>query len=1073
MTDGGGLELKSHFLDILERQPDLIERKRAEEALRESEAARAEETIARNQKTFFELIETAPFGVYIVDSEFRIASMNAGSQVGAFANVRPVIGRPFDEAMRILWPEEVAAEIIGRFRHTLDTGEPYRSKDFINPRDDIERIESYEWELHRITLPDGRYGVVCYYFDSTELRTTGIALRESEERFRSLFESIDEGFVIVEMIFDENDKPVDYRFLEANPSFTKLTGLPKSAIGKTARELVPDVESFWFETYGNVALTGQSVRFENKSEAMNRWFDVYASRIGDAASRRVAIVFNNITDRKTAEHALRESEARFRNMADHAPVMIWVTDSSGYCTYLSQSWYEFTGQTTETGLGLGWLDATHPDDKDQAGGIFLRANASREPFSLEYRLRNKDGEYRWAIDSAQPRFSEDGEFLGYIGSVIDITTRKEGEEKLRESEKRFQLAQSAGSVGVWDWDLVANRTYWSDTMWRFYGEVPSSAGNPDDAFWSAHLHPDDHDRVKGNLERTIRSTDLHYRDEFRIIGAEGRTIWIESMANVVRQLDGKATKVYGVNLDITERKLNEERIKRNETQLRIVTDSLPALIAYIDGKQRYQFVNGTYSDWFGLDAAELIGKPIREVLGQRAYKTIKPLIARALGGESVSLHTEIHYKNIGSKFIHLNYVPDIADDGTVRGYFSLISDLTEIKRSEELLRSSEERMALLMENVPDYAIFSTDTEGVVESWNIGAERIFGYSADEIAGRSCEIFFTAEDAARGVHLNEMRVARQKGRAVDERWYVRKDGTRFFASGMMMPLIVGKRLTGYAKIASDLTERKRRAEALQTAHDELELRVFQRTKELGETNELLRREVEQRKLSEEHRVKLLHRIVSAQESERKRIARDIHDQLGQRLTALRLKLASLHNACHDDGPIASRVERLQEIAALLDAEVSFLASELRPSILDDLGLEEALRAYTREWSNYFDITLKFHSNGLVGKRYGKEAETQVYRIAQEALNNVAKHAGQAEVTVLMEQTSDFLVLIVEDTGPGFDASDDAIRSRKGLGLVGMKERATLIGAELEIESEPGNGATIFLRLPNRKRGQTNAR
>lgn len=135
---------------------------------------------------------------------------------------------------------------------------------------------------------------------------------------------------------------------------------------------------------------------------------------------------------------LRESEARFRNMADNAPVMIWITDADANCSYLSQSWYKFTGQTAETASGLGWLDAVHPDDGERTGKIFLEANEKREPFRLEYRLRRADGEYRWAIDSAQPRFSDASEFLGYIGSVIDISERKRVEENLRESEEKYR-----------------------------------------------------------------------------------------------------------------------------------------------------------------------------------------------------------------------------------------------------------------------------------------------------------------------------------------------------------------------------------------------------------------------------------------------------------------------------------------------------------------------------------------------------------------------------------------------------------------------------------------------------------
>jgi PAS domain S-box-containing protein len=154
------------------------------------------------------------------------------------------------------------------------------------------------------------------------------ALRESEEKYRTLFESIDEGFCIVEMMFDNEEKPVDYRFVQANPAFFRLTGLPDNALGKTARELVPDLEEFWFEVYGKIALTGEAAHFENNSEPMNRWFDVRASRIGDAASRQVAIVFNNITDRKQTEELLRRSEEMFSALVENAPFGVYFIDSN-------------------------------------------------------------------------------------------------------------------------------------------------------------------------------------------------------------------------------------------------------------------------------------------------------------------------------------------------------------------------------------------------------------------------------------------------------------------------------------------------------------------------------------------------------------------------------------------------------------------------------------------------------------------------------------------------------------------------------------------------------------------------
>ena len=158
----------------------------------------------------------------------------------------------------------------------------------------------------------------------------------------------------------------------------------------------------------------------------------------DAGPIRFDGITVDITPQKRAAEALAESEARFRNMADNAPVMIWMTDPNGECVYLNRRWYEFTGQTPSAAVGFGWLDALHPDDKVFASAAFLEANARRETFRMDYRFRRADGAYRWAVDAATPRFGAGGEFLGYIGSVIDVHERKEAEAertRLLEAER--------------------------------------------------------------------------------------------------------------------------------------------------------------------------------------------------------------------------------------------------------------------------------------------------------------------------------------------------------------------------------------------------------------------------------------------------------------------------------------------------------------------------------------------------------------------------------------------------------------------------------------------------------------
>jgi signal transduction histidine kinase len=247
--------------------------------------------------------------------------------------------------------------------------------------------------------------------------------------------------------------------------------------------------------------------------------------------------------------------------------------------------------------------------------------------------------------------------------------------------------------------------------------------------------------------------------------------------------------------------------------------------------------------------------------------------------------------------------------------------------------------------------------------------------------------------------------------------------------------------------------------------LENRVLERTRELAEANESLLEQINERQSAERQRIHLLQRIVTTQEVERRRIALDIHDHLGQRLTALRLKIASLSELCSDDEQLRTRATRLQQIAELLDSEVSFLTWQLRPAALDELGLAAALETFVREWSRHFNKPAEFHVEGIRDIRLSSDAETHIYRITQEALNNISKHAEADSVSVLLERVGELLILIVEDDGVGFEPEYLERRSadKHGMGLPGMKERAELIGGQIEIESARGSGTTIYLRMP----------
>jgi signal transduction histidine kinase len=249
----------------------------------------------------------------------------------------------------------------------------------------------------------------------------------------------------------------------------------------------------------------------------------------------------------------------------------------------------------------------------------------------------------------------------------------------------------------------------------------------------------------------------------------------------------------------------------------------------------------------------------------------------------------------------------------------------------------------------------------------------------------------------------------------------------------------------------------------AQVELERRVAERTAELSEMNLVLQSEIDRRKRTEEERVRLLRRIALAEEDERRRMAREMHDQLGQQLSALTLKLAALKADCGEQAELRIQIESLQTIAKQLDEDVDFLVWELRPAALDDLGLVAALSQYVRNWSKHFGVSAELHASGIEKDRLTIEMETALYRIAQEALNNVAKHARAQKVDILLECHSGQISLIVEDNGVGFEGERMLGAGDRGMGLIGMRERAALAGGTLVVESNPGSGSTIAVRIP----------
>ncbi len=565
--------------------------------------------------------------------------------------------------------------------------------------------------------------------------------------------------------------------------------------------------------------------------------------------------------------------------------------------------------------------------------------------------------------------------------------------------------------------------------------------------------------VRAQLRATVEQQESQ-TEELKASNEELQSV-NEELRSASEELETSKEELQSVNEELTtinqELKVKVEELSQANSDFKNLMNSTDIGTIFLDRALRVKLFTPRARDIFNLIPAD-IGRPLSDINSKLLYDRLLPDIEHVV--ESLQI-AEREVETQDGRWYVLRLLPYRTSEDRINGTVLTFIDITNRRGTEEALRRSDERLRLTIDSIADYAIFSIDAAGHIESWNAGAQRIFGYTAEEALGRHTEILFTPEDRMQRAPETEMRTARVEGRAEDERWHIRKDGLRFYASGVMSPLRDGP-ARGFVKVARDLTQQKRATEDLRMAHEQMETRVDERTRELAGANELLVSEISERKQIEAARVQLLGQIVSAQEDERRRIARDLHDQMGQQLTALRLRLETLKSRVGQDAEASAQVERTQHLAGQIEADIDFLAWELRPAALDDIGLKDTLADYVRNWAAHFDIPAEFHATGVDGRRLASEIETNLYRIAQEALNNVFKHARPSRVDVILEGRDNFISLIIEDDGVGFVPAQTP-NAFQGIGLVGMRERALLIGGTLEIESAPNTGTTLFARVP----------
>jgi PAS domain S-box-containing protein len=549
------------------------------------------------------------------------------------------------------------------------------------------------------------------------------------------------------------------------------------------------------------------------------------------------------------------------------------------------------------------------------------------------------------------------------------------------------------------------------------------------------FHIDQHVHLRDRVSKLLAGCTVPVNDE-RAVGLNGAVTEVEVACTLFEDSNGRA--IESVMRDITERKRTEAALRESEERLSLAFAGAQEGVwdwnletGQVVYSPRWKQMLG-YEEWEIEPHVSAWERLLHPDDHERA-RALNAAVARGERGYEAEFrlrHKAGHFVDVLSRGLPVRREPG----GPVVRIVGTHFDLTERKRAEAALRESEERLTLA---------FAGAQEGIYD-WNLetGAvvysphwKRMLGYEDHEIEPHvsAFERLIHPDDLNRATHVNtsvsqgempyemEFRLRHKNGHYI----HVLSRGfpVRREPNGPVVR-IVGTHF--------DLTERKQAEES------------------------------RERERSERARTELLGRLVFAQEDERRRIAREMHDQFGEQLTALGLRIRAIKDAANGHGDLSAEIAALEEVAQQLDRDVDHLVWELRPTALDDLGLRAALANYIEDWSRRAQIHAELHTAGLSTERLASEIETTLYRIAQEALNNIAKHAHARQVEIILERRTDQVLLIVEDDGVGFEPVG-MDRQRRGFGLLGMQERAALVGATIQIESAPGEGTTIFVRTP----------
>lgn len=500
------------------------------------------------------------------------------------------------------------------------------------------------------------YGAVMEFSDITDLHS----LQEQLANERNFIDTILQTSGALIIVFNKNNQIVRF-----NKECEKLSGYSFEEVvnRKFYDLLIPEDEKKNLETNLNKLSSGETI-VENENHWLTksgekryiRWRNTVL--LSDSGKPEFIVATGiDISDRKQVEAALRESEAQFRQLAESLPQLVWVSRPDGYHEYFNKQWYDFTGTVQGETQGEMWSKLLHPDDYQRTMNIWSHSLRTGEPYNIEYRFRRgSDGAYRWFLGRALPVRNKNGEITRWFGTCTDIHSQKQAEEALRKSEERYRLVNRATHDIIWDWDLNTGNLSWNEAIEAVIGKKRSEISQIHS--WHEYIHPQDRERVVQSIHRAIDTGENTWSDEYRFGPPGGPYREYLDRGLIAHDTDGKAYRMIGSMLDLTERKRAEQELNRRAEELAYVNKELESFSYSVSHDLRTPlsiikgiagFLLEDYSDSLDNEGREYIGKIIMST--DKAQQLIDDILSLSKIGRQEMKFEMVDLTTMVSKYL--------------------------------------------------------------------------------------------------------------------------------------------------------------------------------------------------------------------------------------------------------------------------------------------------------------------------------------------------------------------------------------------------------------------------------------